>query len=564
MRAPFRMPVALLVTTIAIALAASPAVAAPPANDDFANAQVLSNDRGMAYFDLSESTTEATEPLAVGAIARTIWFSYTPSTTGLVKFSVCSPDPGLAIAGANLSAFSGPSLDALVSEANSSGNCPVDQVNAEIAQLSVNAGITYSLQLGSTADTEILGGSLIYDFNSAPPANDDFADATEITGALPQTIDADNGLATRGLDEPGDDFWGPWNSLWYRWTSDFDGVLSIDTCSTSSNGETAVDSRVNIYTEDGAPAELFGLSLFGTAGDGCQQPKTLLSHEYFYVTSGTEYWINLSNVADQFGHDYKLRLRRVVDPETTADPYIFPNGGQPQVGGTYSIGDYEWAADPGIGAFEYQWLRCDSDGNGCSEIDGATTVSYVVQAVDLGYRLRARITARNGVASTAATSAATELVVDTPPPPADAGGTPGSPPPAPAVDPFPTPNPFAKSLGKLKVTNKNRLKLSKLNLDCGATATGPCVGTLTIRTAKTKTKVKGRSTTIKSVTQRFKLSVAPGSKLLTTFKLNSALVKAIKLARSLKTSIAIKLGAPGFSVKSLSTGATLSLRLEAR
>jgi hypothetical protein len=535
-------------------------MAAPPANDDFANAEALSGNRGTSFFDLTDATAQASEPMDVGTDERTIWFSYTPDATGFATFAICDSAPEYEIAGSNLTVFTGSTLAALSVDAQSSGGCPDGQVNASIVGMGVSAGTTYSVQLGSTALSENVGGTLVYDFNEALPTNDDFGGAEEITGSLPQTIDADNGLATREVDESGDAYFGPYNSLWYRWTSDFEGVLSIDTCSTSSTGETAVDSRVGVYTEDGAPAELLGLIPFQTGDDGCAPPNTLLTHSYFYVTSGTEYWINLANVSDKFGHDYKLRLRRVVDPETTADPYIYPNGEQLLVGETYSIGESEWAADPSISGFDYQWLRCDADGNGCTEIAGETTGSYVVQGIDLGHRLRARITAHNGVASTDATSGATELVV-APPPPTDGGGTPTDlPPPPPAVDPFPTPSPFAKSLGKIKVASKNKLKLSKLNLVCGATASGPCTGALTIKTAKTKIKSKGRSKTIKSVTRSYKLSVAPGSKMLTTFKLNSTMLKALKFARSLKASISIKLGAPGFTVKSLTTSASVSLK----
>ena len=104
--------------------------------------------------------------------------------------------------------------------------------------------------------------------------------------------------------------------------------VSIDTCSTSWNGELAVDSRVHVYTEDGPPAELAGLSLLGIADDGCPGPNSLLSHAYLYVTNGTEYWIRLANNSDAFGYDYKLRLRQVGAPETTADPYIYPTSDQ--------------------------------------------------------------------------------------------------------------------------------------------------------------------------------------------------------------------------------------------
>lgn len=61
-------------------------VAAPPANDDFANAFVIS---GPSPFTHSMSTAEATsgpEPLGCFETSHTVWYSYTPSKSG--PFSV--------------------------------------------------------------------------------------------------------------------------------------------------------------------------------------------------------------------------------------------------------------------------------------------------------------------------------------------------------------------------------------------------------------------------------------------------------------------------------------------
>jgi hypothetical protein len=133
---------------------------------------------------------------------------------------------------------------------------------------------------------------------------------------------------------------------------------------------------------------------------------------------------------------------------------------------------------------------------------------------------------------------------------AAAGGTGNPPVVVPPVDPFP-----ATAIGKLGnlKQKKGKVTLSKLNLTCGATATGPCTGTLKFKTAKKK--VGGK--TIKSVSQTFKLSVKPGTKVGKTYKLNKKLLAAIKKAKSLKTTVTVKLGAPGFSQKTASTSATL-------
>src|SRR5205807_10670383 len=73
-----------------------------------------------------------------------------------------------------------------------------------------------------------------------------------------------------------------------------------------------------------------------------------------------------------------------------------------------------WTNEPT--GFTYQWQQCDSAGNSCTAIAGATAQTYVPVAGDVGHELRVQETASNaGGSSSPATSAATAAVV--PPPP---------------------------------------------------------------------------------------------------------------------------------------------------
>jgi hypothetical protein len=49
--------------------------------------------------------------------------------------------------------------------------------------------------------------------------------------------------------------------------------------------------------------------------------------------------------------------------------------------------------------FAYQWLRCDSSGNECVKIPGATAVAYTPVAEDIGLRLKVEVTATNAAGS---------------------------------------------------------------------------------------------------------------------------------------------------------------------
>ena len=66
--------------------------------------------------------------------------------------------------------------------------------------------------------------------------------------------------------------------------------------------------------------------------------------------------------------------------------------------------------------FAYRWLRCDSNGNNCSRISGATSQTYRLSGSDAGRRLRVSVTATNSSGSADATSPATDVVASGTPP----------------------------------------------------------------------------------------------------------------------------------------------------
>jgi hypothetical protein len=75
-----------------------------------------------------------------------------------------------------------------------------------------------------------------------------------------------------------------------------------------------------------------------------------------------------------------------------------------------------WTGDEPM-TFGFRWIRCDAQGNQCSDISGATESEYVVQSGDLGRTLRVRVTARNDAGTRTATSAQTAVVNQQPEPP---------------------------------------------------------------------------------------------------------------------------------------------------
>ena len=110
-------------------------------------------------------------------------------------------------------------------------------------------------------------------------------------------------------------------------------------------------------------------------------------------------------------------------PVNTGEPKI---SGTAEQGQTLSTTSGTWTSASTI-SYSYQWRRCNAQGNGCSNIGGADTSSYLVRAADVGDTLRARVTAKNADGSASAISNATDVVKPkAAPPPVSVNGCPAA------------------------------------------------------------------------------------------------------------------------------------------
>ncbi|MFL5964862.1 MAG: hypothetical protein ACJ757_18475 [Gaiellaceae bacterium] len=107
-----------------------------------------------------------------------------------------------------------------------------------------------------------------------------------------------------------------------------------------------------------------------------------------------------------------LVVAALSDAASSAVPV---NTGAPQISGTAQEGETltassgSWTSSSTL-SYAYQWRRCDAQGNGCSNIGGADTSSYLVKHADIGDTLRVRVTAKNADGSAQATSNPTAVV----------------------------------------------------------------------------------------------------------------------------------------------------------
>lgn len=82
--------------------------------------------------------------------------------------------------------------------------------------------------------------------------------------------------------------------------------------------------------------------------------------------------------------------------------------GSAEVGQTLVATHGTWSGSPT--RFRYQWSQCDTTGNACLAIGGATARIYTVRAADVGHTFRLTVTAFNSSGGTDASSAATPVV----------------------------------------------------------------------------------------------------------------------------------------------------------
>ena len=88
---------------------------------------------------------------------------------------------------------------------------------------------------------------------------------------------------------------------------------------------------------------------------------------------------------------------------------------EPSTSGTAAVGNRlqanrgDWAGDQPI-TYSFVWLRCNEQGENCSEIPGADDTSYEVRDGDRGRTIRVRVIARNDRGTTSAISNRTGVV----------------------------------------------------------------------------------------------------------------------------------------------------------
>jgi hypothetical protein len=531
----------LAAALLALAACAPAAYAEAPANDNIAAAQEITGE-GTINVDTGDSTIEAHE--YYNSLGNSVWFKWTAPTTAEVAFDTCSTDipagasPFFYDSFLSVSTANDPNdirVDNLAHIGEGDDDCGV----LSYARFAAVQGTTYWIQLmtwyGPPATPYKLRMHTVQPglINLAPP----------VVGYFGPPMAGDFVMATSGV-------WESLNpvSYSYQWKlCDADGTncANIDGATSdthNTNGETGHSYVVAVTAtgDDGtitvesppsstvldAPTNGF----FAAATDLGSGASASTDGYNWFVSGGLEPGEPAAaapTIQDTVWYKWTAPANGSVTVDT-CDQSPF----EPAPAGS-SLAIY-------TGDSLATLATVGHDDGGCAAPSSGSKVTFEAVA---GTRYWIQVAERVYYDTHFSTSYHLKIGLTLPPAPEPANPV--------AIDPFPAAA-LGKSLGTVKPSRKGVAALKKLKLVCGASATGPCTGTLTIKTKKTK--VKGKR--IASVSQKFKLTIKPGKTLDAKFKLSKKLVSALKKAKKLKASVTIKAGAPGFAVKTLRTGVT--------
>jgi hypothetical protein len=462
-----RLLASAIVLTSALIFAA-PAAAAPPANDDFANAQAVTLPT-TASGTLAESTIQSPDepnPSGSGFVVPTqsVWYSWTsPGSTSKVKFSACptpitGSTPGVAI-------YTGSALNSLTLVTTSGANS-VDSENDCSVKLVAPPSTAYKIVIynkHSTFNNVTLGAFQLQLRALNPPANDDFANSTQIPSGLPQMVGGTNVDATGEPGEPSHFYpltTGARASVWYSWTATADGPIRINACANNGPEPTVIA----VYTGTDV-ASLTPVAWFQSCRD------------YFDAVNGTTYRIAADVLCGNCDESpFSLTIRHANPPpnDDLADAQVIPGDSIQNIAGTTVDATTESgepnhivsggpAGPPDLGppaSVWYSWTSGAGGGsvtiNGCDPAGGSLAI-YTGDS----YANLTPVIPINGSCTqtfTAAPSTNYKIVVEglgdgaafiLNPPPAPPSGGGGSPPPNPS-----SPGPTGQRAAALKKCKK--------------------------------------------------------------------------------------------------------------
>ncbi len=268
-----------------------------PTNDDFVDATELAGPTDSRTGDTNVGATkEAGEPNhARDPGGASVWYSWTAPATGPVTIETAGSSFDTT-----LGTYTGSAVNALsvVAQDDDSGPGSTSHLTFD-----AQSGATYQIAVdgfnGATGsvDLQVQMGSLVR------PGNDDFTNATELTGSSTSVTGDTNLDATRETGEPQITGNTGGASVWYSWAAPATGPVTIDTAGSD------FDTVLGAYTGSAVNA----LSLVAEDDDGGLGTTSQVT---FNAQSGTSYKIAVDGFNGAAG---SLNLQ-VVGPAPPVSP----------------------------------------------------------------------------------------------------------------------------------------------------------------------------------------------------------------------------------------------------
>jgi hypothetical protein len=358
---------------ICFCMIAASADAAPPANDNFASAEVISGAFPLTAVGTTLGATRETgepTPPRMSPAGHSIWFRWQAPTTEDISVSVCGAEEKPVLA----AVYTGSTLGALTEVANT------DDIVAprapcwggeEEAIFTAHAGTVYSIWVdgdgyGSTEQSAGEGAVELEISQTPPPSNDNFADAEALFLEEEESLfvreaahfSVDNWGATKEAGEP-DHRGDPGGaSVWFEWTAPRTGGVFVQ----SSGGLISDEPLLAVYTGSSVSA-LTPVPQIDSNPD---------SDYTFFAEAGTTYRIAVDGAfkasaseADMFeingslaytpGNDDFEEATELANPLTGAPFTDVTIAGPSTIGATKQPGEPDHAGNPGGHSVWFEW-----------------------------------------------------------------------------------------------------------------------------------------------------------------------------------------------------------------
>jgi hypothetical protein len=243
-----------------------------PANDDFANAQVLSGPSGTVTGTNVGATLEVGEPIYPSVQnGASVWYQYVATYTGPTTVDTCGSSFNTV-----LGVYTGTAVNAMSEVAASDDSCG----QQSSVTFDATAGTTY--RIGVAGFAAATGDVVVNWVNTPlPPPNDQLASAQVVAGAAGTIVGTNLGATMESGEPTTIAGWGVGASIWYSYTPAVTGTLTVDTCGTG------FDTLLGVYTGSAVAS----LQSVGDDDNGCVASSTGASQVPVSVIAGTTYRI---------------------------------------------------------------------------------------------------------------------------------------------------------------------------------------------------------------------------------------------------------------------------------